>query len=105
MLQPGETIISISSAGGGYGPAHEREPERVRRDVPTAGSAIERASAVYGVVFDGSGAVNVDATRDRRADLASAQATEPAADQDGTAVGEDPVLALIRPGEQLWAAG
>ncbi len=33
VLEPGETIISISSAGGGYGPPTEREPERVRNDL------------------------------------------------------------------------
>jgi N-methylhydantoinase B len=29
VLKPGETIISISSGGGGYGPAYERDPEHV----------------------------------------------------------------------------
>ena len=32
-LAPGESIVGISCGGGGYGPPHEREPERVRHDV------------------------------------------------------------------------
>ena len=43
MLQPGETMVSVSSAGGGYGPAHERDPERVRHDIVDGWVSAERA--------------------------------------------------------------
>src|SRR6478672_6429232 len=33
VLEPGETLVSISAAGGGYGPPQQRDPEHVRRDV------------------------------------------------------------------------
>ena len=33
VLAPGETMISVSGGGGGYGAPTERDPERVRRDV------------------------------------------------------------------------
>ena len=32
-LSPGETIVSVSSGGGGYGPPWQRDPMQVRRDV------------------------------------------------------------------------
>jgi N-methylhydantoinase B len=49
VLQPGETIVSMSSGGGGYGPPRERDPERVRRDVAEGWITAERARDVYGV--------------------------------------------------------
>jgi N-methylhydantoinase B len=49
VLEPGETIVSTSSGGGGYGPARERDPARVRRDVAEGWISAERARAVYGV--------------------------------------------------------
>jgi N-methylhydantoinase B len=49
VLEPGETIVSTSSGGGGYGPPKERDPERVRRDVAEGWVSTERARRVYGV--------------------------------------------------------
>ncbi len=49
VLEPGETIVSMSSGGGGYGPARERDPDRVRRDVAEGWISAERAREVYGV--------------------------------------------------------
>jgi N-methylhydantoinase B len=49
VLEPGETIVSMSSGGGGYGPPRERDPERVRRDVAEGWISSERARDVYGV--------------------------------------------------------
>ncbi len=43
VLAPGETIISISSGGGGYGPPHERAVERVLADVSDGWVGVERA--------------------------------------------------------------
>jgi N-methylhydantoinase B len=97
MLQPGETMVSVSSAGGGYGPAHERDPERVRNDVADGWVSAERARAVYGVVLADDGTVDEEATATRRAELIRGETGEPSTD--------DPVLRLIAPGERLWAPG
>ena len=97
MLQPGETMVSVSSAGGGYGPAHERDPERVRNDVADGWVSAKRARAVYGVVLADDGTVDEEATATRRAELIRGETGEPSTD--------DPVLRLIAPGERLWAPG
>lgn len=69
-LEPGETIVSMSSAGGGYGPPIEREPTRVEKDAREGWISAERAEAVYGVVLDDDGSVDLAATARRRAELA-----------------------------------
>jgi len=94
VLAPGETIISVSSAGGGYGPPLERDPEHVRHDVADGWVSAQRARDVYGVVLAPDGSVDEDATAARRAELAGGAPRPPAAD--------DPVLSLIRPGVALW---
>lgn len=48
-LVPGETLVSISCGGGGYGPPGARDPEQVRRDVAEHWITVERAHDVYGV--------------------------------------------------------
>lgn len=49
VLEPGETIISVSCGGGGYGPPGERDPERVRRDLEEGWISADRATSVYGL--------------------------------------------------------
>ncbi len=66
-LETGERIVSQTTGGGGYGPPTERDPDRVRRDVAEGYVSVERARDVYGVVFDGSGNVDFDATAALRA--------------------------------------
>jgi N-methylhydantoinase B len=68
-LAPGETIISVSAGGGGYGLPIERDPARVARDVAEGWVSRARAREVYGVVLDDRGAVDVVATAQRRAAL------------------------------------
>lgn len=97
ILKPGETIVSISSAGGGYGPPHEREPERVRRDVADGWVSRGRAEAVYGVVLTDDGAVDAQATAERR--------EQPRLAAEGPEPADDPVVELLQPGQRLWAAG
>jgi N-methylhydantoinase B len=94
VLKPGETIVSISSGGGGYGPAHERDPAHVRRDVVEGWVSAERAEAIYGVVLAGDGSVDEEATAARRGRIRDGEPSP--------SPSEDPVLALIAPGEQLW---
>lgn len=71
-LQPGETVVSISCGGGGYGPPADRDPERVRQDVAEGWITAARAAEVYGVVLLDSGAVDVEATEAARARIRSA---------------------------------
>ncbi|HYB22441.1 MAG TPA: hydantoinase B/oxoprolinase family protein [Solirubrobacteraceae bacterium] len=88
LLEPGETIVSISSGGGGYGPPHERDPERVRHDVAEGWVGAQRARAVYKVALSPDGSVDAQATAALRS-----QADDGA---PGVLVdAEDPVLALI----------
>jgi N-methylhydantoinase B len=65
-LVPGETVVSVTNGGGGYGPPSERDPERVRRDVEAGYVSAGRAAEVYGVAVlrqaDGRCAVNAEAT-------------------------------------------
>src|SRR5580693_194609 len=97
VLAPGETIISVSSGGGGYAPAHERDPERVRHDVAEGWVTAEQARSVYGVALAQDGSVDEQATAALRGALADGRApSAPAA--------EDQVLRLVAPGERLWPA-
>ncbi len=70
ILQPGETIVSYSSGGGGYGPPHERPVEKVQHDVGEGWITKERAEGVYGVILDETGNIDEGATSDRRMALA-----------------------------------
>jgi N-methylhydantoinase B len=65
-LEAGECLISYSTGGGGFGSPLERDPERVRHDVAEGWISGARAEAVYGVVLDEAGAVDEDATAQRR---------------------------------------
>ncbi|HEY0920024.1 MAG TPA: hydantoinase B/oxoprolinase family protein, partial [Devosia sp.] len=69
VLEPGETVVSIGTGGGGYGPPAARDPERVRKDVRAGLVSQERAASVYGVVLRADGTVDDAATRARRADM------------------------------------
>ncbi len=69
ILDPGETVISYTAGGGGYGPPHERPPEKVDHDVDEGWITRERAREVYGVVFDEGGKIDPAATAERRKTL------------------------------------
>ena len=68
-LATGETIVSVSAGGGGYGQPTMRDPARVAHDVAEGLVSRTRADRVYGVVLDDHGAVDVIATARRRAAL------------------------------------
>ena len=70
ILQPGETVVSYCSGGGGYGPPYERPLEKVRHDVQEGWITKQRAIGVYGIVFDERGNIDESATRERRRALA-----------------------------------
>jgi N-methylhydantoinase B len=50
-LRDGETIVSITAAGGGYGEPFLRDPAAVAKDVRDGLVSIERARNVYGVAL------------------------------------------------------
>jgi N-methylhydantoinase B len=70
-LEHGETIRGETCGGGGYGPPHERDIQRVGRDVREGWISRERAFEVYGAVLGDDGRVDAAATAARRAALAS----------------------------------
>jgi N-methylhydantoinase B len=69
VLEPGETIVSISTSGGGYGPPHERAVDMVVKDLREGWITPARAAEIYGVVVDDEGVVDVAATNARRQNL------------------------------------
>ncbi|MGH2974188.1 MAG: hydantoinase B/oxoprolinase family protein [Solirubrobacterales bacterium] len=68
-LEPGESIVSLSAGGGGYGSPLERTPDRVGHDVREGWISPERSREIYGVVVDGAGEVDVTATDELRSAL------------------------------------
>mgnify|MGYP001596569448 FL=1 len=71
ILEPGETVVSYCTGGGGYGPPWERPAEKVRRDVEERWISRGRAEEIYGVVLDGHGRVDAAATAARRRAMAA----------------------------------
>jgi N-methylhydantoinase B len=61
-LHPGETIVSMTCGGGGYGPPVERDPSKVEKDVREGWITRERARDVYGVELREDGVVDDTAT-------------------------------------------
>ncbi|MBJ7330121.1 MAG: hydantoinase B/oxoprolinase family protein [Solirubrobacteraceae bacterium] len=67
-IDVGEVMVSRSGAGAGYGPAVDRDPEKVLIDVIDGYITPARAESAYGVVFSGDPekwetlAVDVEAT-------------------------------------------
>ena len=66
-MSDGETVVSFSNGGGGYGPPWERDPERVRKDVGEKWVTIQAAEEIYGVILgrDGVDQPRTDALRQR----------------------------------------
>lgn len=52
-LHAGESIVSLSAGGGGYGDPLDREPARVLDDVADEWISVARAREAYGVVLNG----------------------------------------------------
>jgi N-methylhydantoinase B len=67
VLQPGETIISICSAGGGYGPPHERDPNRIQHDLDEGFLTPQHAHHTYRVVVTDDGDIDLAGTKALRA--------------------------------------
>jgi len=60
-LNRGDVFRHHMAGGGGYGNAHERDPERVRADLLDGKVTRAHARDVYGVVFSDDARCAVDA--------------------------------------------
>jgi N-methylhydantoinase B len=60
-------VLLRSPSGGGYGPPHERDPERVADDVREGFVTAEAARGVYGVALREDGTVDAAETARLRA--------------------------------------
>lgn len=67
-LRDGETIVSITAGGGGYGDPKARPSDEVRRDVSEGWISRDRARGVYGVELSDLGDVDTAATKSLRGD-------------------------------------
>lgn len=78
VLKDGESVISCTAGGGGYGPPQERDPSRVRWDVEEGWVSPSRARQVYGVaVKDGNEIGRVETQELRSAVRANKDLDEP----------------------------
>ena len=68
-VKVGDRILFVTAGGGGWGDPLEREPQKVALDVRRLLVSQEKARADYGVVLDGSGMVDVEATEALRRDM------------------------------------
>jgi N-methylhydantoinase B len=66
-LQRGDQVLLRSPSGGGYGPPHERDPERVAEDVREGFVTAEVARRDYGVALHEDGSVDAAETARLRA--------------------------------------
>lgn len=75
-VETGDRLIFISWGGGGWGDPFERDIDAVVYDV-RAGLVTPEGAKRYGVVIDGEGTVDGDATDRLRASLTAARGTAP----------------------------
>ncbi len=68
-----DVVIMQSAGGGGFGDPLTRDPERVREDVVAGYVSPARARDGYGVVLAADGRMDREATRRRRAELATSR--------------------------------
>ncbi len=68
IVGPGESMVSVSCGGGGYGPPTARDPDMVLTDVREGWISRARAQSIYGVVIGED--LEVDTAATARARLA-----------------------------------
>ena len=71
-LQDGETIVSVTAGGGGYGDPRLRPADQVAIDVEEGWISAERAAEVYGVALRPQGGVDRERTEELRGRLVDA---------------------------------
>ena len=52
QLKADDVVSYRTAGGGGYGPAEDRDPDAVLRDVRDGKVSLERARQIYGVIVD-----------------------------------------------------
>ena len=65
-LQAGETIVSVTAGGGGYGEPQRRQPKSVVKDVRDGLVTVERARGVYCVAITADLELDEEGTRSLR---------------------------------------
>jgi N-methylhydantoinase B len=89
----GDRLLAITPGGGGWGDPLQRDMEKVAEDVALGLVSREIARRDYGVVCDGDGILDVEATLAHRAETAAGRGRQPLFDR-GKRFGE-----LLRAGE------
>ena len=74
-VEPGDIIRITAAGGGGWGPAHERDPRAVMADVRGGFVTVAGAACDYGVVIR-NGAIDEGATAARRRAMAAGAGNE-----------------------------
>ena len=62
-LKPGDQYVYRAGGGGGFGPAHQRDPQRVADDVRQGYVSTQAARDLYAVALDLNGTVDEERTR------------------------------------------
>jgi N-methylhydantoinase B len=65
-IEQGDVLRHVTAGSGGHGDPWTRQPDRVGRDVADGKISPERARRAYGVVVDGIGGVDGEATSSLR---------------------------------------
>jgi N-methylhydantoinase B len=81
VLLPGDVVEARFVGGGGYGDPIQREPEYVANDVSVGYVSKDAAEVVYGVIVDGEGTLDPDATRELRQAILNERTTWRPADE------------------------
>ena len=68
-MRRGDVYRAVSQGGGGYGDPLDRDPEQVALDVDRSLVSAGWAARVYGVLLDGEGRVDPEATAARREEI------------------------------------
>lgn len=71
-VKRGTQLLYCSNGGGGFGPAHERSPDLVLRDLRAGFIDTQIATSVYGIVLTDAGDVDEERTHQTRTRLAAA---------------------------------
>ena len=87
QIEAGDVLFFRTPAGGGWGPALDRNPEEVAADVRAGLIPGEAAEQLYGVVFNGEGEPDLKATHELRQSLKAAGEPHSATDRESFVLG------------------
>jgi len=73
VAREGDTVRMRLASGGGFGDSLDRDPAAVSADLADGRITSQQVGAVYGVVFDAAGNIDLDATGQRRSALRRAR--------------------------------